>query len=115
MRIEQIARICHETNRAYCQELGDISQKPWELAPDWQRESAINGVRFNLDHPEAGPEASHESWLREKECDGWKYGAIKDAAKKEHPCFVPYNQLPAEQRAKDALFIGVVESLKGLL
>ena len=26
----------------------------------------------------------------------------------EHPCFVPYDQLPKEQQVKDALFVAVV-------
>ncbi len=43
-RIELAAQIAHETNRAYCQSIGDQSQPPWESAPDWQRDSAIKGV-----------------------------------------------------------------------
>ena len=44
---EQIARVAHEANRAYCLSLGDPSQLPWEEAPDWAKESAIDGVRFH--------------------------------------------------------------------
>lgn len=32
MTIEQIARVCHEVNRAYCESMGDTSQVPWEDA-----------------------------------------------------------------------------------
>ncbi len=46
MTIESIAKICHEANRAYCATIGDASQLPWEESPDWQRQSAINGVKF---------------------------------------------------------------------
>ena len=111
MNIEQIARVCHEVNRAYCAALGDHSQLIWEEAPDWQRTSAINGVRFALQHPHAGPEASHESWLREKAEAGWKWGPVKDPERKEHPCFMPYLHLPVEQRAKDYIFQAVARSL----
>lgn len=109
-----IAAVCHEANRSYCRMLGDDSQPPWESAPDWQRESAINGVRFHVANPSAGPEASHEAWLAEKEATGWKYGPVKDPDKKEHPCFVPFNELPIEQQRKDVLFRSVVHSLAGL-
>lgn len=110
MTIEAIARICHEANRAYCMALGDGSQPAWEDAPEWQRASAIKGVRFHRGNPHAGPEASHESWLREKEADGWKWGPVKDPEKKEHPCFVPFDELPEEQQLKDVLFTNIVDA-----
>lgn len=115
MTIVEIAEVAHETNRAYCYTLGDDSQVGWNIAPDWQRLSAINGVQFHIDNPDANCSASHENWLKEKYAEGWKYGKEKDEEKKEHPCCVPYNELPAEQRVKDALFTGVVRAMKILL
>lgn len=44
MTPEQIARVVHEVNRAYCEALGDTSQPKWEDAPQWQRDSAMLGV-----------------------------------------------------------------------
>lgn len=112
MTVEQIARIAHETNRAYCAVLGDMSQPAWGDATDWQRQSAIKGVEFHLAAHARGeapaPSASHESWLAEKRVAGWTYGPVKDADKKQHPCFIPYVELPVEQRIKDYLFGNVV-------
>lgn len=113
MNREEIARVCHEVNRAYCQALGDNSQPPWEEAEDWMKTSAMNGVDLHMSNPEAGPEASHESWMAEKEATGWKFGPVKDAAKKEHPCMVPFEELPKEQQAKDFIFRSVVHALAG--
>lgn len=114
MNNEQIARIAYETNRAYCQSIGDNSQPPWEEAPLWQQTSVLKGVEFHLRNHEneitPSPSASHESWLEGKRADGWKYGPVKDAAKKEHSCFVPYNQLPVQQRLKDYLFGAIVRA-----
>ena len=110
--VVNIARVCHEVNKAYCESIGDTSQLSWGDAPDWQKESAIKGVLFHLANPGAKPEDSHNSWLKEKEATGWGYGEVKDAEKKTHPCFVPYNQLPQAQQTKDALFIAVVHSVK---
>lgn len=106
-----IAKVCHEANRAYCQGIGDNCQLEWHDAPQWQRDSAIKGVEFCIENPDAPPSANHESWLKVKEAEGWKYGEIKDAEKKEHPCYVPYEQLPPEQQKKDALFKAIVEAL----
>ncbi len=115
MKVTQIAEVAHETNRVYCKVIGAFSQIPWDGAPDWQKESGIKGVRFSLDNPNADPSAQHVAWLKDKYADGWKYGEVKDPEKKEHPCCMPYEELPESQRVKDALFVGVVRALKVLL
>lgn len=113
-QVESIARVAHEANRALCGELGDASQSPWADAPEWQKESAKNGVLAHLKgHAEGAPlvpSASHEYWMAEKVADGWTYGPIKDAEKKQHPCMVPYEQLPVEQKLKDYLFGAIVQA-----
>lgn len=106
-----IAKVCHEANRAYCESIGDSSQPSWNDAPEWQQKSAVTGVNFCIANPDAPPSANHDSWLKEKTEDGWKYGAVKDAEKKEHPCFVPYDQLPLDQQKKDYLFKAIVGAL----
>lgn len=115
LTVLDVAKVCHETNRAFCQTLGDNSQPSWELAPDWQSDSAVQGVRYHLSHPDSKPCDSHNSWLAVKRAEGWCYGPVKDAKNKTHPCFVPYEELPKEQQAKDALFIAVVRSLAPLV
>lgn len=110
---EQIAHICHEANRAYCQEIGDDSQPAWEDAPQWQKDSAIDGVEkifaaaFGDDNL-AGPESSHNNWMLHKLKEGWRYGEVKDPEQKTHPCLVPYEFLPREQQLKDSVFSSVV-------
>ena len=49
MTVEGIARVAHEINKAYCEALGDTSQKGWADAPQWQIDSACNGVEFHID------------------------------------------------------------------
>lgn len=111
-RVEEIAEACHEANKAYCELIGDNSQPSWKDAPDWQKESAIKGVEFALTTANPNPEASHESWLKEKKETGWKYGKVKDPEKKEHPCFMPYEELSEEQKAKDEIFIKTIASFQ---
>lgn len=112
MSTTDIAKVAHEINKAYCESIGDTSQAGWEDAPDWQKESAIKGVEFHLNNPDASPSASHDSWMQQKTEEGWKYGPVKNPETKEHPCYVPYDELPVEQRSKDFLFKQVVHSLK---
>lgn len=111
---EQIAKVCHDINKAYCEALGDTSQPTWENAPQWQKDSAMLGVELHTNNPDAGPDDSHNSWLKQKADEGWKYGPVKNPDLKEHPCFVPYQELPKEQQAKDFIFRAVVHSLNSL-
>jgi hypothetical protein len=108
---EIVARVAHQVNRAYCAALGDDSQPAWEDAPEWQRKSAIQGVQFLLDNPKAGPWDSHKNWVDAKLADGWTYGKTKNPERKEHPCMVPFVDLPVEQRAKDFIFHAVVHGV----
>jgi hypothetical protein len=105
---EFIARLCHEANKVVCETDGDFSQPSWDDAPDWQKESAINGVEYHLDNPLATPEDSHVNWMKQKVADGWTYGDVKDADAKTHPCMVEYSELPAAQQMKDYMFIAIV-------
>lgn len=111
-KVLHIARACHEVNRVYCQALGDTSQPPWEEAPEWQQNSAVLGVRTRLEWPTLTPREMHEGWSAQKLRDGWKWGPVKDVVKKEHPCLVPFEELSAEQQAKDTLFSAVVDGLR---
>lgn len=110
-RIIYIAKACHEANRVWCQANGDDSQKHWNEAEQWQRDSAIQGVKYRINNPNAKESASHNAWMEHKIKDGWVYGETKDAEKKTHPCIVPYESLPEFQKRKDKLFTSIVDSL----
>jgi hypothetical protein len=114
IRIEQIARVCHQVNKAYCEAMGDYTQPNWEDAPDWQRRSAMVGVLLHTHAPDAGPEASHISWMNQKLEEGWSYGEVKDPEAKTHPCIVPFGQLPREQQAKDFIFRAIVHAVNAM-
>ena len=111
MNHEQIARVAHEVNRAYCRSLGDNSQVAWYEAPEWQKNSVLSGVALHVNNPDVEPEASHAAWCAKKEAEGWIYGPIKDIEEKTHPNLVLFDELPREQQAKDFIFRAVVLAL----
>lgn len=112
-KILEAARTAHEVNRVYCASIGDHNQLPWDEAPTHVQESVVDGVRYHLANPDAGPSGSHENWLKFKLADGWVYGPVKDFEKKTHPCLLPYDQLPEAQRIKDAFFVAVGKGIFG--
>ncbi len=43
----------------------------------------------------------HEVWAQNRMRQGWRYGPTRDDEKKEHPCLVPYEDLPESERRVD--------------
>lgn len=103
-----VAMLAYEANRKYCKLIGDDTQLPWADTPENIKNSLIAGVEALKFNPSMTPEEQHESWMRYKIEDGWKYGPVKDIEKKTHPCMIEYRYLPPEQRFKDYIFNSVV-------
>lgn len=110
-----IAEVCHEASRIYCAALRDESQVRWCDAPEWQKASVLAGVKAILSGEIKTPAQSHAGWMRRKLADGWVEGAVKDPEAKTHPCLVPYDALPAEQRVKDTIFFGLVRTFQAVI
>lgn len=55
----------------------------------------------------------HEVWAENRINQGWTYGEKRDDALKHHPCLVPYEDLPEEEKEYDRNTS--VETLKFIL
>ena len=55
----------------------------------------------------------HEIWSRQRIADGWRYGKERNDTLKEHPCLVPYKDLPENEKAYDRQT--AIETLKVVL
>lgn len=44
---------------------------------------------------------AHDVWAQERIRQGWSYGEMRDDGKKEHPCLVPYEELPESEKEYD--------------
>lgn len=43
----------------------------------------------------------HDVWAEARIAQGWTYGEQRDDKKKKHPCLVPYNELPNDEKEYD--------------
>ena len=43
----------------------------------------------------------HEVWAETRIVQGWCYGEERDDANKTHPCLIPYEELPEEEKEYD--------------
>ena len=66
-----------------------------------------------VDLTELLAENSHENWAAQRISEGWKYGPQRNDAKKEHPCLVPYSDLPDSEKEYDR--ISAMETLRAIL
>lgn len=82
-----IARVCHEANRALCGTLDEDIQLPWEDCPQWQRDSARDNVLKILNSPNADSGVDVET----------------------------HAELSGTQQIKDRLFFGIVQALRGFV
>ena len=66
-----------------------------------------------LDLTETLARHAHEVWARERIRLGWIRGAERNDERREHPCLVPYDQLPDSERQFDRN--AALETLKAIL
>ena len=43
----------------------------------------------------------HEVWAETRVAQGWTYGEQRDDRQKKHPCLIPYEELPEEEKLFD--------------
>jgi hypothetical protein len=108
-KIKALAQMIHESNKVFCEALGDNSQDHWSEAKGYNHESAMVGVRALFENPDMTPAQSHDAWMEAKKKDGWVYGEKKCWDKKTHPSMVPYEDLSAAERYKDHLVQSIVK------
>lgn len=55
----------------------------------------------------------HDNWAQKRISEGWRYGPKRDDVLREHPCLVPYAELPEEEKDYDRKTL--TESIKMLI
>lgn len=56
---------------------------------------------------------NHDNWAKQRIDEGWTAGSRRDDEKKEHPCLVPYEDLPETEKNYDR--VSAIETIKAIL
>lgn len=46
-------------------------------------------------------ENTHEVWSKGRMNEGWTYGPVRNDELKQHPCLIPYSELPESEKEYD--------------
>lgn len=92
---ERIASLCHEANRILRLAIGEDIGPHWCWLNQEKSESIIAGVEFRKANPKVTSEEMHVNWMK--------------TANPLHPQFCNYKDLPRAQKAKDKLFLVIVD------
>ncbi|HZS54647.1 MAG TPA: RyR domain-containing protein [Bryobacteraceae bacterium] len=58
-------------------------------------------------------ENAHNVWALQRLSEGWAYGPERSDERKEHPCLVPYSDLPENEKVYDRN--AVTSTIRGIL
>ena len=108
MKTLLIAEIVHEANRVLTLANGSTPQPHWDDAPQRMRDDSLNMVQHTLAYPEKTAEQDHENWLAGKRAAGWVWGPDRSEMLKTHPLMIPYSELPAGERLKNAVLPAII-------
>ena len=56
---------------------------------------------------------AHDRWARRRIAEGWRYGPQRNDRRREHPCLVPYPDLPESEKEYDRE--AALETLKAIV
>lgn len=106
--VTDTAKMCHEVERSYCAAIREDC-KPWVELNEVEKNHVIGKVAFRILYPDTKASAFHDSWMIAMMAKGWKYGKQVHQESKTHPNLKPFHHLPADQQAKDHIFMAIVQ------
>jgi hypothetical protein len=99
---ERLEEQWKDANRAFADGIGaKLEAAGCVLVPAPLIDPSAPLFEFTGDELEELAELEHERWVADKQRAGWRYGPVRDDARKIHNLLVPWEQLPEVERDKD--------------
>lgn len=113
---ERVAKWIYEATRVEAEwSERSIVPEAWEDRDDKFRKQFVDIIgKYLAADKLPTPEEAHDSWMDAYFIMGWKYGEKRDTTAKTHPDLLPFDQLPKDERDKDAIFLAFVWLAKQL-
>jgi len=117
MNWEVVTKLIYEAARKEAEWSGrSIVPEAWEDRDEKFRKQMVDVVqKYIKSNKIPTPEEAHNSWVKAYLDMGWKYGKVRDTKKKTHPDLLPFDQLPKDERDKDAIFLSLVWLASGMI
>ena len=78
-----------------------MKEKKLDYIPEPMDLSLVDLPESLIQLSERIAENVHEVWAKARIDEGWTYGEKRDDIHKKHPCLVPYDELPEEEKEYD--------------
>jgi hypothetical protein len=107
---EHLREDLKESNRQQADQIPEkLRTVGYGLAPIARRNP--KKFEFSPEEIEKLARMEHLRWMAEKLKGGWRYGRVKDAVQKTHPCLVLWEKLPESEKDKDRMAVRQIPEL----
>lgn len=110
MQITIDAEKVHQDYIQTCEKI--VNEYAYEILTETAKIFLIDKAYHYLTHPNDTPESLHETWLINRQAEGWTYGQDKNHDDLTHPHLVEYNDLPIDIREDNIRFHSIVQKYK---
>jgi len=102
VRWEELPETLKESNRRFAESVGGAVAKLGATLQPLRRSDSVGDAPIPPDRLEQLGRAEHDRWMRVLKEAGWTHtSGPKDAAAKQHPLLVPWEELSEAEREKD--------------
>ena len=115
-KIIEVSKVIYEATRLEAEwSKRRIVPEKWEKRDDKFKAQFIDIIgKYLLLKELPTLEEVHNSWMESYIDMGWKYGEVRDVVERTYPDILPFDELPKDEKDKDAIFLAIVWAVKAI-